>query len=94
MPLDDRKLTAAALLRERAATHGDFHSVAWVAQELRRVYRHELGWEALSPIQREALDSMASKVGRILSGDPNFADHWSDLCGYATLALNEINEPK
>jgi len=36
--------------------------------------------------QKEALDSMASKFGRLGSGDPNFRDHWDDISGYSTQA--------
>lgn len=81
-----------SLLAERARTHGDFRSTAWVAQTLRDTFRHELGWRDLSTVQREALDSMAVKIARILSGDANCADHWVDCIGYAELALVEIRE--
>jgi hypothetical protein len=57
-----------SLLAERARTHGDFRSTAWVAQTLRDTFRHELGWRDLSTVHREALDSMAVKIARILSG--------------------------
>lgn len=40
----------------------------------------------MNDAQREALDSMASKFGRLGSGNPNFRDHWDDLAGYAALA--------
>lgn len=83
---------ARALLAERQQTHGDFRSTAWVAQTLRDVFRHELGWERLSIVQREVLDAIAGKLARILSGDANFPDHWVDIQGYAELALIEIRE--
>ena len=81
-----------ALIAARQATHGDFRSTAWVAQTLRDVFRHELGWEKenMTPVKREAMDCIAMKQARILSGDADCEDHWLDIIGYAELALIEI----
>ena len=78
-----------ALIAARQATHGDFRSTAWVAQTLRDVFRHEMGWERLSIVKREAMDCIALKLARILSGDADCEDHWIDIIGYAELALSE-----
>jgi hypothetical protein len=83
-----------SLIAARQQTHGDFRSTAWVAQTLRDAFRHELGWRDLSTVQREVLDAVAIKIARILSGDANHADHWTDIAGYAELALREIRETK
>ncbi len=79
-----------ALIAERSRTHGDFRSTAWVAQTLRDVFRHEIGWENKSPVVREVLDAIALKLARILSGDADCEDHWVDIIGYAELVLIEI----
>ncbi len=79
-----------ALIAARQQTHGDFKSTAWVAQTLRDVFRHELGWERLSIVKREVLDCIAIKLARILSGDASCEDHYLDIIGYAELALIEI----
>lgn len=47
-------------------------------------------WDNMSPGQREALELIATKIGRIVSGDPNHIDHWDDIIGYATLARDRI----
>jgi hypothetical protein len=39
---------------------------------------------------REALDMMASKIARIVSGDHQFKDHWIDIVGYATLVVDSL----
>lgn len=31
------------------------------------------------------LEMIAHKIARILNGDPNYADNWHDIAGYATL---------
>ena len=74
------------LLNERQRTHGDFKEVASVAQTFRELMRGTDGWQRMNDAQREALDSMASKFGRLGSGDPHYRDHWDDVAGYATLA--------
>jgi len=79
-----------SLIAARQQTHGDFRSTAWVAQTLRDVFRHEMGWERLSIVKREAMDCIALKLARILSGDADCEDHWIDIIGYAELALIEI----
>jgi hypothetical protein len=30
------------------------------------------------------------KVARILNGDPNYADNWIDIAGYATLVADRL----
>ena len=74
------------LLIERQATHGDYKEVARIAQTFRDMMRDTQGWEYMNDTQKEALDSMASKFGRLGSGNPHFRDHWDDVAGYATLA--------
>lgn len=43
------------------------------------------------PDQREALDMIFHKIGRIVCGDPNYADSWHDIAGYAKLVENRLN---
>ena len=74
------------ILMERQNTHGDYKEVAEMAQLFRKLMRKTVGWTDMNDAQREALDSMATKLGRIGSGNPHFRDHWDDLAGYATLA--------
>ena len=76
------------ILNERQKTHGDFKYVADIAQELKGYMRKWDGWHRINTAQAEALEMIASKIGRILSGNPNEPDHWRDIAGYATLALN------
>lgn len=73
------------ILDEREKTHGDFHRVAGTAQELKDVMRRGKNWKTLDDTERETLEMIASKVGRIMSGNPHEIDHWRDIAGYATL---------
>lgn len=78
------------LLAERGRTHGHFPEHAAITQNLKDWCRAQRNWSILTPAQREALDMIAHKIGRILAGDPNFEDHWADISGYSTLAEQEI----
>lgn len=74
------------LLQERGKTHGDFSQNAIYGQELRSLFRSSPAWSSIPSVQREALDMIACKMSRILSGQATFEDHWVDVIGYATLA--------
>lgn len=77
-------------LAGRSKTHGDFKSNAWVAQNIKRILRMGPNWDGMASDQKEALEVMASKIGRILSGDADTHDHWHDLAGYATLIADRL----
>lgn len=77
------------LLDERRETHGDFAHVATVAQQLKQFARTSARLK-LGVVQQEAMDMIASKIGRILAGNPNEPDHWRDIAGYAELAARDI----
>ena len=32
------------------------------------------------------------KIGRIVNGDPNYADSWHDIAGYAKLVEDRLNK--
>ena len=46
--------------------------------------------DRLNNIQRQALTVIADKIARILSGDPNYADNWHDIQGYAKLVEDRL----
>lgn len=79
-------------LKQRAVTHGSFEDHAKCTQALKRVMRASKKWQTLSDQQKEALEMIAHKVGRVLSGDPNHQDHWHDMAGYSTLVESGLNE--
>lgn len=83
-------VTVDELLAERGNTHGDYTHHAAVTQDLKDVMRTHKGWMALSQDQRETLEMIQHKVGRILAGNPNYADHWDDIAGYARLSSQRV----
>ena len=42
--------------------------------------------------QREALDIIFHKIGRIINGDPDYADSWHDIACYAQLVGDRLNQ--
>jgi len=76
------------ILSERQKTHGNFTDVAHISQMLRTLIIRGRS-KHLSPRQLEALEMIALKIARILSGDPNTPDHWDDIIGYARLGKGE-----
>lgn len=83
--------TTEQLITERGNRYGKFKDGAEIMQELKDVMREVNGWRNLTPSQREALDMIQHKIGRILNGDPTYDDSWKDIAGYATLIVNELN---
>ena len=82
------------LLVERKKTHGSFKDNAMIAQELKEIMRQPrpgIHPPSLS-VHREALDMIALKLSRILSGQANFKDHWQDISGYALLAMEACDK--
>lgn len=93
MPTPD---TIDATLNERGSRYGKFAGHAEVTQVLKQVMRsHNKGgpapaWDGLALDQQEALEMIAHKIGRILNGDPNYADSWVDIAGYAKLVADRL----
>jgi hypothetical protein len=80
------------ILAERGKVHGDFSDHARFAQSLKRIAQTSPNWNALANVQTEALEMILHKVARILAGDPNHADHWDDIAGYATLVSERLGD--
>jgi len=84
-------------LTERGNRYGSFKGHSAITQTLKfAMMQHKkddgvTAWEVLSNSQREALDMIVHKIGRILNGDPDYADSWHDIAGYASLVDKELN---
>lgn len=72
-------------LKDRGAIYGDFTDNAKIAQEIKDSLRSGGSWALMNPAQREAVDVIASKLSRIVTGDPNYKDNAHDIQGYAKL---------
>ena len=82
-----------AILSERGKRYGAFRYHASIAQGLKREMRVQVGdekWRALTDGQREALEMIQHKIAPILNGDPDYADSWDDIAGYAKLVSDRL----
>lgn len=89
------------ILAERAKTHGDYsdhatitQAIKWTMKSFNLKQTNLPGWNKLDPEQREALEMIAHKIGRILSGNNYFKDHWDDIAGYAKLVADRCDAPE
>lgn len=89
--LNGRARSTEALITERGSRYGKFKDGAEIMQSLKDTMRDVDGWNNLTASQKEALDMIQHKIGRILNGDPTYDDSWKDIAGYATLIVNELN---
>jgi hypothetical protein len=82
-----------ATLQERGSRYGIFLDHALVTMRLKQVLRQELQMreKTLWADQEEALDMICHKIGRIVNGDPDYADSWHDIAGYAQLVADRLN---
>lgn len=82
-----------ATLAERGNRYGEFPGHARITQDIKRAMIGSGRWHLLNDSQREALEMIAHKIGRILNGDPNYHDSWHDIVGYAKLVADELLKP-
>jgi hypothetical protein len=80
------------VLAERGSVYGDFACVADYSQQIKAVYTESTNWYTMEAHQREAMDFIANKLGRILAGNPNHLDNWVDIAGYATLVVRQLEK--
>ena len=76
-------------LTERGNRYGKFRDHAALSQ----MFKGVMGTvdKSLEADQREALEMIFHKIARILNGDPNYADSWHDIAGYAQLVADRLN---
>lgn len=84
------------ILKNRLSDYGSFASTARLSQNLKRILlEHATDHETLlSDVQQEALDMIATKMARIVNGDPDKVDNWDDISGYAKLVSDVLQEER
>lgn len=78
------------VLTERGSRYGKFVDHARITQALKAVIFGNSTEGKFSDDQAEALEMIAHKLGRIINGDPNYADSWVDIAGYAKLVADRL----
>jgi len=78
------------VLKERGGRYGKFSTNAQVSQRIKEVLRNANTWNKCTEAQKEALEMIAHKMGRIVNGDPSYKDSWVDIAGYANLIVEDV----
>lgn len=81
-------------LAERGSRYGVYAEHARITQAIKAAMIDSPNWATLAPDQRETLEMIAHKAGRILNGDPDFHDSWHDIVGYAKLVADRLLPPE
>ena len=77
--------TIDTTLAERGSRYGAFTGHAKITQDMKRAMVAAPKWAGLRDDQKEALEMVVHKIGRILNGDPDYQDSWTDIIGYTRL---------
>jgi hypothetical protein len=82
-----------AILDERAREYGKFIEGAEIMQMTKRLIHNYIDQRgtAMAFDQLEAIDMIIHKLGRMINGNPDKADHWLDIAGYAKLVADRLN---
>lgn len=83
-----------ATLSQRGSRYGPFTGHARITQDLKHIMHTTHGWAKLTSDQKESLEMIVHKIGRILNGDPNYDDSWVDIAGYAKLVGDRLTTGK
>lgn len=76
--------------KEHGTHSHSYEEHAGIMMSLVRLYMGTRNWKILSDGQRESFIMTALKQARILSGQPDFADHWVDIVGYNRLIADRL----
>ena len=82
--------TIEATLAERGKRYGEFAGHAQITQSIKALFHSHAKWLLLANDQKEALEMIAHKIGRIFNGDPDYDDSWVDIAGYAKLVADRL----
>ena len=88
--MKEQVLPVSKTLEDRGKDYGSFKDQTMLTQDIKRSFKSGKNWENLNDAQKESLEMIATKISRILNGNPNKEDTWHDIAGYATLVEKEI----
>ena len=78
------------ILDARGERYGAFPSNSSIAQGIKDLLVFGDNWREVAYDQREALHQIATKISRIVTGDPDYVDNWDDIAGYAKLVADRL----
>lgn len=79
-------------LAERGKRYGDFQGEARAIQDIKRILFPSDGPAIdIADDCRQAAEMIVMKLVRAMRGDPNYADNWHDIAGYARLVEKRLS---
>jgi hypothetical protein len=80
------------MLADRGSRYGNYLEQTTISGELRRCMDFWVKEKStkLAHDQADSLVMIAVKISRIINGDPDYADNWRDIAGYATLVAERL----
>jgi len=80
------------VLDARAEQYGSFMQSSDTVVRIKSIMHNAVARNNvhLYPDQLQALDMIATKISRIVHGNPNHLDSWIDIAGYATLVADRL----
>ena len=80
------------VLDQRAVDYGKFKDGAELMQGMKRLLaaHAQKHGKTFADDQWEALEMIVHKIGRIVNGNPDKVDHWTDIAGYAKLVADRL----
>lgn len=90
-PEEFKPQTTSALddVLDARSVYGSFKDKAEWIQAGKLACRGTPSWNEISAAEKEALDNILQKMGRILFGTEYVADNYIDIAGYSTLVVKD-----
>lgn len=79
-----------AISADRGNSYGDFREMATLAQLL----KDNAVSDNMTPVQKESMELICTKIARLAVGDCNHIDSWVDIAGYANLVVKDITNSR
>jgi len=83
-------MNTESTLKERGSEYGSFEDGSITMQAMKSAVRNNPRWKYLKANQKESIEMILHKVGRIVNGNSNHIDSWHDISGYAKLVENSL----
>lgn len=77
-------------LEDRGKSYGEYADGTRIAMRLFDIVQSGPSYGEMNAGQQYAMFMFCAKMARLLNGDPNHADSWLDVAGYATLVHDRI----
>ncbi len=86
----------SSTLAERGKNYGNYREQTTISKNIKEAMQERAKYWEMESDQQDALEMIAVKMSRIVNGDPDYADNWADIAGYATLVKDRLegNERK